>query len=379
MTKINTGLDNKRVAINMLFGIIVFVFNLFISFFITPYITSTLGSEAYGFVKLANDFTSYASLASIALNSMASRFIMLEREKTNLESAIEYYSSIAFANIVLAIILIIPATICIIFLNSIINIPIELLTEVRLTFAITFLSFIISLAFSIYGNCFYLTNRLDINSICSAGASIIRIVVILLLYFFFTPKISYLAIGSLVSMIFSLWINWYYHKKLTPDLILDKHAIVKEKVWEVFKSGIWNSITKLSQIFSSGLDLLVSNLLLGATNMGYLSIAKTVPNIITSFNSTIANTFSPNMMSLYAKGNINQLKIASKSAMKFMCLFVTIPNAILITMGQEFFTLWVPEQPAQLINILSILTVINSCITGPLQPLYQIFTITNNI
>ena len=276
MTKINTGLDNKRVAINMLFGIIVFVFNLFISFFITPYITSTLGSEAYGFVKLANDFTSYASLASIALNSMASRFIMLEREKTNLESAIEYYSSIAFANIVLAIILIIPATICIIFLNSIINIPIELLTEVRLTFAITFLSFIISLAFSIYGNCFYLTNRLDINSICSAGASIIRIVVILLLYFFFTPKISYLAIGSLVSTIFSLWINWYYHKNLTPDLILDKHAIVKEKVWEVFKSGIWNSITKLSQIFSSGLDLLVSNLLLGATNMGYLSIAKTV-------------------------------------------------------------------------------------------------------
>ena len=113
--------------------------------------------------------------------------------------------------------------------------------------------------------------------------------------------------------------------------------------------------------------------------MGYLSIAKTVPNIIVSFNSTIASTFSPNMMSLYAKGNMEQLKQASKSAMKFMCLFVTIPNAILITMGQGFFTLWVPEQPAQLINILSILTVINSCITGPLQPLYQIFTITNKI
>ena len=85
------------------------------------------------------------------------------------------------------------------------------------------------------------------------------------------------------------------------------------------------------------------------------------------------------MMMLYAKGNMERLKIASKSAMKFMCLFVTIPNAILITMGNEFFTLWVPEQPAQLINILSIMTVINSCITGPMQPLYQIFTITNKI
>ena len=168
-------------------------------------------------------------------------------------------------------------------------------------------------------------------------------------------------------------------KKLTPDLSFNRHAFDTATVWEVLKSGIWNSITKLSQIFSSGLDLLVSNLLLGATNMGYLSIAKTVPNIITSFNATIASIFSPNMMSLYAQGNMDRLKIASKSAMKFMCLFVTIPNAILITMGKEFFTLWVPEQPAQLINILSVLTVVNSCITGPMQPLYQIFTITNKI
>ena len=66
-------------------------------------------------------------------------------------------------------------------------------------------------------------------------------------------------------------------------------------------------------------------------------------------------------------------------SMRFMCLFVAVPCAILITMGVEFFRLWVPEQPAVLINILSILTVINSCVTGPMQPLYQIFTITNKI
>lgn len=379
MAKISTGLDNKQIALNMFFSVVVFVFNLFINFFITPYITSTLGSDAYGFVKLANDFTSYASLATIALNSMASRFIMLEREKKNQKAAREYYSSIAAANFVLTGILIIPAIVCIIFLNCFINIPSELIIEVRVTFILTFTSFLLNLAFSIYSNCYYLTNCLYLNSICSAGASIIRIIIILLLYFFFAPKITYLAIGSLVSTVVTIAVNLHYHRKLTPDLLLDRHTIVRAKVWEVFKSGIWNSITKLSQIFSSGLDLLVSNLLLGATNMGYLSIAKTVPNIITSFNSTIAGIFSPNMMSLYAKGNMKQLKQASKSAMKFMCLFVTIPNAILITMGEEFFTLWVPEQPAQLINILSILTVINSCITGPLQPLYQIFTITNKI
>ena len=90
--KIDTGLDNKRVIINIFFSVVVFGVNMFISFFITPYITSNLGSDAYGFVKLANDFTNYASLFSLALNSMASRFIMLKREQHDLENARKYYS-----------------------------------------------------------------------------------------------------------------------------------------------------------------------------------------------------------------------------------------------------------------------------------------------
>ena len=119
--------------------------------------------------------------------------------------------------------------------------------------------------------------------------------------------------------------------------------------------------------------------MIGPQMMGYLSVAKTVPAIAASFNSTVANVFSPNLMMLYAKNDIQGLRKAAKTAMKFMCLFVSIPNAILITMGKEFFDLWVPGQPTQIINILSILTIINSCVTGPTQPLYQIFTITNKI
>ena len=46
----------KQIAINMFFGIVAFVLNLGISFFITPYITGQFGTEAYGFVKMADDF-----------------------------------------------------------------------------------------------------------------------------------------------------------------------------------------------------------------------------------------------------------------------------------------------------------------------------------
>lgn len=377
--KFETGLNNKRVGINMVFSIIAFVLNLFINFFITPYITENLGSDAYGFVKLANDFASYASLASIALNSMASRFIMLEREKGNTDGAQRYYASITIANIFLSAILLIPSALCVFLIDKVLNIPESLVPDVRLTFAVTFIGFLLNLAFSTYSNCYYLTNRLDINSIQNMRANLLRVVIILILFTVFSPGITFMAIGGLASAAFLVGANIWYHKKLTPDLSFDRKKFDWKAVKEVVSSGIWNSITKLSQIFSSGLDLLVSNLFIGSAEMGYLSIAKTIPNLIATLNATVANAFSPNMMQLYAKGDMQQLKKAVISSMRFMCIFVTVPTAILITMGEEFYSLWVPGQPEKLINILAILTVINSCVTGPMQPLYQIFTITNKV
>lgn len=375
----NRSLNTKQIAINMIFSTIAFVLNLFINFFITPYITEKFGSDAYGFVKLANDFTSYASLFSIALNSMASRFLMLQRVQGNIKEAQKYYSSIWLANIVLSVILVIPSVICIIFLDKFLDIPKVLIFDVKITFAVTFTSFLGNLASSTYSNCYYLTNKLSVESIRDAVTNIIRVSSILLLFIIAMPRISYVAIGAFISTIFAIIYNIVNTKKLTPEFRFRYYDFEWKKVWQIISSGIWNSITKLSQIFSSGLDLMVTNLFIGSREMGYLAVAKTVPTVIASFNSTIANAFSPNMMELYAKGDINSLKKISKTAMKFMCLFVTIPNAILITMGKEFYSLWIPTQPAQLICILSVLTVINSCITGPLSPLYQIFTITNKI
>lgn len=372
-------LDLRQLFINIIFGVVAFVLNFGMGFFITPYITEQFGSEAYGFINLANDFTSYMTLMSIAINSMASRFLVLERTRGNLENAKRYYSSITVANIILTIFLCVPSCIFVLFLEHFLDVPEIIIMDVKLTFAITFTGFLGNLIFSICNNCYYLTNKLSLGSIRDVIANVLRIICIIVLFVLIEPKIYYVAIGGLIATIFVTIYNVVYSKKLVPEFKVELRLFDRKKLSEVFFSGIWNSITKLSQIFSSGLDLMVTNLFIGPTEMGYLAVAKTVPGIIVTFNSVIANSFSPKMMELYAQEDIDELKRATKMAMKCIALFVTIPNAVLITMGKDFFTLWVPNQPAELICILAVLTVINSCVTGPMQPLYQIFTITNKV
>lgn len=371
--------SSRALAKNVVFSVITFTLNFFISFYITPRITANFGSETYGYLKLANDFASYAALFSIALNSMASRFIMLERSRGRLREAQRYFSSVGAANTILAAIFVLPAVLCVRHLDTLFEISPALVAEVKLTYALTFTNFILQLFFSIYSNCYYITNTLYLSSLRTAQAGILNAVTVLSLFFFFQPRLSFVVCGTLAATVFTVSANFYYTRRLTPELRFRFSDFSPRRVWTILSSGIWNSITQLSNLLTNQLDLLITNLFIGASTMGFLSVAKTAPNVIISFNATIANVFSPNLMRLYAQGDREGMKQAAKTAMRFMCLFVSIPNAILLTMGTQFYSLWVPEQPAALINTFTVLTILNSCVTGPLQPLYQIFTITNKV
>ena len=377
--KIKTGLDNKRVALNIAFGCVAYVTNAFISLFITPYITANLGAEAYGFVKLANDFASYGSLVALALNSMASRFIMLKDEQVDIEGSRSYYTSITIANIILSLILLLPTILIIAGINIIFDVPDSMISEVRWTFIWTLSNFLICLAGTTFGNCFFLRNRLDISSILTSITSILRAAFIILAFMITGPKISIMAFGSILVTAIFMPCNIFFHWKLTPELYFDGKTFDLKKVLEVLSSGVWNSITKLGQILMNGLDLTVTNLLLGVLEMGYLSVAKTIPNFISSLINAIGNSFTPNMMQIYVRNDKKGLKTAINTSMRIMTVFSTIPNAILISLGTAFYQLWIPEQPLKLINILSIITVIGTCVLGPMQPIYQIFTLTNRI
>lgn len=375
----NISAKNRQLAINIVAQIIAFAVNAGINFFVTPFIVNQLGRAAYGFIGLANNFVGYASLITIALNSMAGRFMTIAIHRGDTEKANGYFNSLLFSNVILTIVMVIPSSLCVVYIDKLVNVPDKLLLDVRLTFAVVFLNFLFSTIQTSFSMVFFVRNKLYLNSMRSIESNFIRIAVIVALFFIFSPRIVYMVLGTLVSTIFVLITNIYYTKKLLPELAISSAAAKIKYLKELVESGIWNCLTKLSQVFTSGLDLLVSNLFLGAAAMGTLSLAKMLPNFIVSFITSVSGVFSPNLTILYAKNQMNELIAETKSAMKVMSIFSAIPNALIVVFGFYFFRLWVPGEDARQLQILSVLTVANSCITGPIHPLYQLFTITNKI
>lgn len=80
---------------------------------------------------------------------------------------------------------------------------------------------------------------------------------------------------------------------------------------------MWNSISRLSQVLSDGLDLVITNIWISAYLMGELSIAQQIPTYISTLTNTLINLFSPNLTMYYAKDDTEAVVKELKLSMKF--------------------------------------------------------------
>lgn len=370
---------HKRLAINMLAQIFAFIVNVASHFLLTPFIVNYLGEEVYGFVGLANNFTSYINVFTVALNGMLNRYVTIELTKKEYRKASEYFSSVTICNITISLAMLLPSAIFCMNMERFIAVPQAHIADTRLLWLIIFAAYLITLAASSFSVATFAVNRLDLASVRQLQSYAIRALFLLVLFSFFTPYVWYVGIATFASAVFIAWTNIRYKRKLTPELQLRMSLFRWSAVRDLVGLGIWNSLNSLSQVLLSGLDLLIANQFVSSGGMGYLSIAKTVPTQLQAFYAMIGNLFTPNMTVLYGKGDVKGFVSETKFAIKMCGAIGSIPLVGFMVFGHDFYGLWVGSLSADLINliqVLSVLTVFPLLFSVYLYPLYAVNTIT---
>ena len=370
--------DDKAVFLNMIANVIGFMVTLFISFMLTPYITKNVGIEAYGLVGLANSFVGYLTILTAAVNSMASRFIIIEIHKGLDYKANIYYTSTLYANLVFAIMLSIPALLLICNIE-ILNISPSLIIDAQLTFALIAMSFIINLIFSRYGIVLYAKNILWKGSLRNIESNIIRVLLIFLFFYIFKPQIYYVVAATFISGIYPILFNYYYSRKLLPNLRVKKCFYSFKALMELVSSAIWNSLTRLSQVLLDGLDLLLTNIFINGTMTGNISIAKTIPMLYTSVVAMLSDSFYPKFLEYYSQKKSQLLLAEIKKSISVLSAISGICLSLLIVYAKEFYHLWVPGIDAILLRNITYCAVGTVLISGCVYSLYYVFSLTNKI
>jgi O-antigen/teichoic acid export membrane protein len=370
---------NSKIALNLSASFINLSVSLIIGFFLTPYLVRKISGEAYGFLGLSNDFVGYAAIATIALNSVAGRFVSISVHRGKIKDANEYLSAVFVSNFAL-VALMLPLAIAFIYrIDLVFRIPQQLVMDVKMLFLLSFLNFGISMVGVVYSVAAYVANKYYISNLVSACSSIIKIGAIFSLLLLFPAKIAFVAASAVAASMFALIANIYFTHKMFPTFAIKFKYFSLPKIKKLISSGGWNVVTRLSLIMSDGLDLVMVNEWIGSYAMGQYAIAKTIVNVMSMYISSITNIFGPQLTILYAVNDKDGIVSEIKKNMKISAFLSNLPFCFLVVFGDIFYSLWVPNQNTRTIQILTLLCSQAIVVSGATTVLYNVFLITNNL
>lgn len=371
--------NEQMIAMNMIWSVSAVLINYFMQFLITPYVTNNIGVEAYGFVSLATSFTSYIDIAAAALNTFAGRFISVAYHRRDLERANRFYSSVIAADLILAVCILLPGAVAIRHLESFIVIPQKLCRDVKILFVLVLINYLLTLLRTAFNTAAFIANRLDLAERTKSVSYVLQAVVLLGLCLVLPPHVWYVGIAYLCASFFLLVRYVSLTGRLTPELHFSRKQCSLSAVHELLVSGVWNALNNLGDVLNSGLDLLITDLMLNAVVLGEISIVKNLGMFCYALVKRISESFQPRQLILYAqKDTEGQVKLF-RMTMKATGMFCSLIICVFWVCGRDFIALWLPEQNTEFIYRLLMIVLFSDVAIGVVNPLYYVFTLTKKL
>jgi len=360
-------MNGKRLSVNLISNIVQFVTSLIISFFFTPYFVSKVGEVGYSFYSIACTCISYFTVVTSAVTSMASRYITIAYHKGEREKVKQYYSTVFYAVSLICLLLSVVVILCVARIDSLLEVPAELLASVKKLFLLVLFSGLIATVCSVYSSTVFCLNRLDLRAIAMIIISVVKVAVLFGLFYFFEADVLYLGISYSVSIVLEALFYYLSTKKLMPEIKIKFRFFKKEYVKELVGVGIWNSVNQVNTILINGLDLIMANSLVSVVLAGALSISKTLPTQFTALVLMLANIFLPSLTIAFANKNIKELKDVFKSSFDILGFGAGIAIAGFLAFGRGFFRLWMPTMDTNVLYFTAVLGMLPMITTASTQ------------
>jgi len=379
MRKGEVKLNNRQLGINMIANIVSYASNLFVSFFMTPFLIQVLGKETYSFYPIANTVITYISVLSVAMNTMASRFVTVSLARNNEEEANKYFSSVMASNVIITLFLTAPVLVLIVFLDNFMDVPINSLAAVRVLFALTFAATFSRIIGANFGIATLAKNRIDLRSLREIITSVLRLVLYVVFYRCFTPSIVYIGIVACIVEAANILIQYAYTKQLMPEIKLAIKYISLNHTKELLKSSSWNMVNYLGEMMLVGMTMVQANIYFNASASGAYSAVQVVPSFISGVITMMAGVFYPTITYRYVENETRMLVEELHKAQNLVALVSCAVIVVFAVMSERFFSLWVPGEDSVFFSKLLWLSIFPQFFVACFWPLENLNIIMNKV
>lgn len=378
--------NSKRVTNNIVYNLFSFVIILAIQFWFVPYIINNMtlaygketGLSAYGFVPLCNNFLSIMLILTLSFNSMVSRFFTVNILTDKKEEAMQYFNT-SFTISFLFLAIFTPIFILLSYnINHFLNVPPNLLTEVRILFIFISFAFLTLTLKTPFETVFYCKNRLDIRSIYSALETLIRAIFLVLFFNLLKPSLWQFSAAYFIGTLFTFLFTVFSFKKMMPEIIVSFRKFTKSAFQTLLKSGVWQSLNYIGSILFLYIDMLVANKFLTAMDAGKYGAILQIPMLLRSMASSVSSVFGPVYVTYYSANDIKGLKEYTVRAQKLFGISISLIIGVMCGFGKSFLSIWLGKDFGALTPLLWLM-ISHLTINLAIMPLFDLITTTNKV
>ena len=338
-------IDNKRIAKNTLLLYVRTFFVMIITLYTSRIILSALGVDDFGIYNVVGGLVAMFSIMSGTLSAAISRFITFELGNGNDDTLNKVFSvSINILMIFAGIIFLLCETVGLWFLNYKMNIPIERLTSANWVLQCSIISFLFNLITIPYNAVIIAHEKMSAFAYISVFESVTKLgISFLILYSTFDKLVIYSMLIMMTSIAISMTYAIYCHNnfKETKYCKVYDRSLTKD----ISKFASQNFVTTATFVINTqGINILV-NIFFNVGVNAARAIATQIQGAITQFVGNFSIAITPQIVKLYASGDLKEMHSLIVKGAKFSCylfMFLAVP---IFLEADNILELWLTDVP----------------------------------
>lgn len=365
----NNPSKNLRVLINSLYNIIGNALTIIIAFFLTPFMISHLGKEAYGIWSTIGQIFSYSYLLNIGFSASMTRYGSMAATQNN-HQYMNNLVSTATAFYGFGATIIVIFTLCFSpFFPNLFHISPEHSREGFITMLTVGLVTAATMFMGPQSGLLSGLQRFDITNGVRTGTFLARSILILIFLYLGFGLIA-IAIIELIKQLLTNILFYVTTRKLLPHLRISRLHFQLNIFKEMFYYGLNTFVYVMGSTLLYQSSAIIIGLLLNPEMVAIYSIPVILLNLITQIITSATEVINPAAASEFSKGNYDQLKTYYLHSLRYSCLLLTPITIFLLSRGDDFIELWIGHDfalSAQLLPILLLAHIFHMTQRGTFQ------------
>jgi O-antigen/teichoic acid export membrane protein len=363
---------------NLIANLVYFLVSIGIGLFLVPYFVSNLGIAVYGLIPLMTSLTGYAAIVIQSINISVSRFLTVDLQREDYVAANLTFNT-AFFGLTTAILLMLPVVIAVAwFVPSVFYIPDGHDADTIILFLGVCAAFLLRTWSGNFTVQLFAYNRLDLQNLVNLVNLIVQTGLVFLLFSVFSPNLALIGMAYLAGAVIASGISIIFSRRVCPYLRISIEAFDRTRIKDLCKMGWWVIINNVGSLLFLQIDLILVNLLFGATSAGEYAIAIQWAFLIRGFAGVLSGVLAPTIFSYYARGQTTSLIWTTKSAVKLMGLAIALPIGLICGFAPQLLTVWVGSQFIALAPLMVLMTV-HLSINLAVLPIFSINVAHNKV